>query len=91
LHLAFKFEAFSDETRRYLSIIDPINFVDKIAPRPLLLLNAEQDEIVPPIATNMLYQKAGEPKKIVWYPTRHREIPIDQAFPEGIRWFRMHL
>ncbi|MBN1347864.1 acetylxylan esterase [candidate division KSB1 bacterium] len=91
LHLAFKFKAFAEETQVYLSIIDPINFVDKIAPRPLLMLNADKDEVVPPITSKMMYNKAGEPKHIVWYPTKHRRIPIDQAFPEGIRWFNKYL
>jgi len=90
-HLAFKFKALAEETSIYLSIIDPINFVEKIAPRPLLMLNAEKDEVVPPFATKALYRKAGNPKKIVWYPTKHRKVPLDQAFPEGIRWFKKYL
>jgi len=90
-NLAFKFKALSQDTRIYLSIMDPINFVDKIAPRPLLMLNAEKDEVVPPMMTRAMYRKAGEPKKIVWYPTKHRQIPLDEAFPEAIRWFKKYL
>ena len=90
-NLAFKFKALSSETRIYLSIMDPINFVDRIAPRPLLMLNAEKDEIVPPLMTKAMFRKAGEPKRIVWYPTRHRKIPLDEAFPEAVRWFKKHL
>ena len=91
LNLIFKLKAFSEETKIYFSIIDPINFVDKISPRPLLMLNAEKDEIVPPLTTKLLYKKAGEPKKIVWYPTTHRRVPQDQVYPEAIRWFKKYL
>ncbi len=91
LHLAFKFKAFTDATKIYFSIIDPINFVARIAPRPLLMLNASKDEIVPPFTTKAMFKKAKQPKKIIWYPTKHREVPLDQAFPEGIKWFREYL
>lgn len=87
LNLMFKSKALSRETGIYLSIIDPINFVSKISPRPLLMLNASNDEIVPPVMTKRLYKKAGQPKNIIWYPTTHREIPLDQAFPEAVAWF----
>ena len=87
LNLMFGAKALNRETAIYLSIIDPVNFVDNIAPRPLLMLNASNDEIVPPVTTKLLYKKAGKPKKIVWYPTKHREIPLDQAFPEAVAWF----
>lgn len=89
--LAFKFQALSKETGIYLSIIDPINFVGRISPRPLLMMNAEKDEIVPPILTKAMYRKAGEPKKIVWYPTKHRKIPLNKAFPEAVNWFKKYL
>jgi uncharacterized protein len=91
LHLAFKLKAFSEETKIYFSIIDPINFVEKISPRPLLMLNASNDEVVPPITSKLMYKKAGEPKEIIWYPTKHREVPQDKVYPEAIRWFKKHL
>ena len=91
LHFAFKFQALTDETKIYFSIIDPINFVDKISPRPLLMLNAEKDEIIPPITSRLMYKKAGEPKNIVWYPTKHRQVPQDKVYPEAVRWFKKYL
>jgi fermentation-respiration switch protein FrsA (DUF1100 family) len=91
LNFIFKFDALDSEILTYTSIIDPINFVEMISPRPLLMLNAEKDEVIPPMTTKLLYQKADEPKKIIWYPTKHREVPQDIVYPEGIRWFKKHL
>ncbi|MDX2443403.1 MAG: alpha/beta fold hydrolase [Bacteroidales bacterium] len=91
LNVMFGFDAMDAETRNYLSIIDPINFVDKISPRPLLMINAENDEIVPPITSKMLFKKAGEPKNIIWYPAKHRNIPLDKTYNDVIEWFNNYL
>lgn len=57
----------------------------------LLMINAENDEVIAPITSKMLYQEADEPKEIIWYPSRHRDLPIDKAYPAGIKWFQQHL
>lgn len=91
LNLMFGIKALSKETRDFLSFIDPINFVASVSPRPLLMINAENDEIVPPITSKLLYKKAKNPKKIIWYPSKHRSLPIDKAYPDGIHWFDTYL
>lgn len=91
LNLMFGEAMISDATLNYLSIIDPNNFVADISPRPLLMINAEQDEIIPPLMSKLLFQKARKPKEIVWFPTRHREIPVEDSYGAGIKWFDDHL
>ena len=91
LHFVFKLKALSEESKIYFSFIDPLNFVNKISPRPLLMLNASADEIVPPLTTKLLFSQAGQPKKIVWYPTTHRRVPPGEVYPEAIRWFKRYL
>lgn len=91
LSLLFGVDALSDDTRDFFSIIDPINFVDEISPRSLLMINAENDDVVPPITSKLLYNAAKEPKEIIWYPSHHRDLPIDQAYPAAIKWFKKHL
>lgn len=91
LQFIFKYDAFTSEAKNYVSIIDPINFVGGISPRPLLMINAENDEVVPPMTSKLLFEKADEPKKIIWYPTKHREIPQNEVYPQAIRWFKEHL
>jgi len=91
LSLMFGLDAFTEDTKDFFSIIDPINFVGQISPRPLLMINAENDEVIVPLTSKLLFKKANEPKEIIWYPSRHRDLPIDKAYPDGIEWFQKHL
>ncbi len=91
LNLMFGKKALSKETRDFLSFIDPINYVAMISPRPLLMINASNDDVVPPVTSKLLYRKAKQPKKIIWYPAKHHTLPIDKAYPDGIGWFDEYL
>lgn len=70
--------------------------VDKIAPRPLLLITTDDDRLVPPEESEALYAKAGEPKKLVtlkgW---GHYEVYAGRAFEEvmgeTVAWYQQHL
>ncbi|NSW56509.1 MAG: alpha/beta hydrolase [Armatimonadetes bacterium] len=53
--------------RASLAIIEPLNFVGHISPRPLFMVNGRTDKIVPPECGQALFAAAGEPKSIVWY------------------------
>lgn len=91
LNLMFGMDAFSADTKDYLSIIDPINFVGMISPRPLLMINASKDDVIPPLTSKLLFKAAKKPREIIWYPTKHHDLPIDKAYPDGIHWFNEHL
>jgi alpha-beta hydrolase superfamily lysophospholipase len=43
---------------------DPIEVVDRIAPRPLLLLHGEKDEVIGARHSRLLFERAGEPKEL---------------------------
>ena len=64
------------------SIIDPIHFIGRFAPRPLLVCSAKNDELIPQFATEALYDAAKEPKQIKWYEATHTltqaVIPVTQ-------------
>ncbi|MCK5209829.1 MAG: acetylxylan esterase [Cyclobacteriaceae bacterium] len=91
MHLMFGMDALSVDTKDYLSMIEPLNFVEKIAPRPLLMINAENDDIVPPMMSKLMFKTAKEPKEILWYPSKHHDIPVDKVYPDGVRWFQEYL
>ncbi|MFT4537514.1 MAG: cephalosporin-C deacetylase-like acetyl esterase [Saprospiraceae bacterium] len=91
LNFIYGTEALASKHLDYLSIIDPINFVEMISPRPLLMINAEDDEVIPPLSSKLLYKKAKEPKEIKWYPATHKTVPLGQVFQDGIDWFNAYL
>ncbi len=84
-------KALTEEAKDYFSFIDPINFVALISPRPLLMVNAKNDDVVPPLTTKRLYNAAKEPKQIIWYDSKHHDLPIDKAYKNGLDWFKKYL
>ena len=81
-----------DETLQF----HPEWVVDKIAPRPLLLIAAGDDRLVPPEDCRALYEKAGEPKKYVEIPDAgHYEVyarpAFDAVMAETVAWFETYL
>lgn len=61
--------------RANLFSADPIHWVSRITPRPLLLMQAANDEDVPIAESQSLFAAAGEPKELWLVPNAtHREI-----------------
>jgi len=54
----------------------PERFVDRIAPRPLVMVNGVDDPQMPVGAVRRLYDAAREPKSLVWLRTGHL-MPTD--------------
>ena len=54
-----------------LAITDPVYFIGRFSPRPLLMLSARRDELIPKFATEALFNAAGEPKELVWFNSGH--------------------
>ena len=70
--------------------------VDRIAPRPILFITTDDDRLVPPEESRVLYDKAGEPKKLVVLEGYgHYEVYAEPAFGEVMRetvaWYGKHL
>ncbi|MCA8927767.1 MAG: alpha/beta hydrolase [Alphaproteobacteria bacterium] len=81
-----------DETLQF----HPEWVVDKIAPRPILFITTDDDRLVPPEESHALYEKAGEPKKLVTLNGfGHYEVYVEPAFSqvmdETVAWFRQYL
>ena len=91
LNIMYETEALTDKALDYFSMIDPINFVEMISPRPLLMINASNDDVIPPITSKLLFKTAKEPKEIIWYDCKHHDIPQDKVFIDGVRWYDEHL
>ena len=55
--------------------IDPARYVGRIAPRPVLFVNANRDERVPRKAAETLFDAAGQPKEQRWFDSGHQDLP----------------
>jgi uncharacterized protein len=73
----------------------PIDVVERISPRPLLLIGARDDAPCPIEGYERLYERAREPKKLVVLPITHYEIYSGKWFEESSRiareWFERFL
>jgi dienelactone hydrolase len=64
------------------SVADPVNYIGRISPRPILLQNGKADTVVAPAAARALQDAARQPKTILWYEgdhlgkTRDLDIPL---------------
>ncbi len=56
---------------RLLEPVEPTRYAGEISPRPLVLINGEQDDRVPKASVEALYHAAAEPKRLVWLPEGH--------------------
>lgn len=68
-------------------LVEPKNYVGMISPRPLLLINALRDGLIPREAALALFEAAEEPKKQVWMDSEH-DIPIREGVEIIVRWFK---
>lgn len=70
-----------------LEPVDPINYIDKVSPRPLLIQLGKHDDIVPFKNGMKLFEKAKEPKQLVVHDSGHA-LPVDKAVDETVNWLR---
>ncbi len=50
--------------RNRMHAFDPVEVVDRIAPRPLLIVHGTADDVVPVASAHALYDRAAEPKEL---------------------------
>ena len=56
---------------------------------PILMLNGQQDYLVPPAAPNAMYASIGTPeedKRLVFYDSGHWPLPRNQMIKETLAW-----
>jgi fermentation-respiration switch protein FrsA (DUF1100 family) len=83
------FPSSPDEWRRNFLEVNPIQWVDKIAPRPLLILHGDKDELIKTAHARRLYEKAGEPKKLVLIPGGEHRLRISKtAMEKALAWLK---
>ena len=78
-----------EEWEKGFEAITPINWVNKISPRPLLLIHGDADELIPLDHAYKLYQKAKAPKELKILPgAKHRMRLEESAMAFALDWLK---
>lgn len=74
---------------------EPAWWIERISPRPLLMVVAAEDAVTPTAHAEAAFERAGEPKRLVRVPGGHFDVYVgagfDQAMGVSIAWLREHL
>lgn len=77
-----------------LAPIEPHRHIKYISPRPLVMIQGRFDEFMPPQLAQELFNRAGEPKEIIWLETEHmmpwKQDLINQVVMTLRRWLEQH-
>lgn len=69
--------------------LEPSKYAGAIAPRPLLMLNATDDEVVPRESALALYEAARRPKRLIWHQQRDAARQASaELMAETLAWMR---
>jgi hypothetical protein len=60
--------------RLFLGDFEPLDQIEKVAPRYLLMVSSRQDEMIPSASALSLFERAKNPKKLIWYDTGHMDL-----------------
>ena len=77
-----------------LRTYEPLSFVEDIAPTPLLMIIAAQDQTTPTAWQHEAFERMSEPKKLVTIDCRHYDVYMDrlpEAAAAAVAWYREHL
>lgn len=78
-----------DEWTRHFQDVSPIDCIDRVAPRPLLIVHGDGDETIPVEHAQRLYAMAGEPKDLVIVPEgEHRLRTNEAAMEAALAWLK---
>jgi fermentation-respiration switch protein FrsA (DUF1100 family) len=76
-----------EEWLQGFSALAPVRIVSKIAPRPLLLIHGDNDDVVPLSHAYELYKNAGEPKELrIIKRAGHRLRHEKEAVAIALKW-----
>lgn len=69
--------------------VSPINFIQNVSPRPLLIIHGEKDELIDPSHARMLFEKAGEAKELAMIPDGEHRLRInEEAMNKALEWLK---
>ncbi len=76
-----------DEWLDGFNTVAPLHCIDRISPRPLMLIHGDKDDLVPVEHAYKLYEKATEPKELFIIPgAGHRLRLEEKAITTALDW-----
>ncbi len=51
--------------------LEPLDYVQYVSPRPLIIINGRLDDVIPIYCVEALYEAAHEPKQLIWLDEGH--------------------
>jgi alpha-beta hydrolase superfamily lysophospholipase len=83
------FPSSREEWLKHFQTVNPLNWVPSIAPRPLLLMHGDKDDVVPVEQAYQLFDAAAEPRElIVLAGAGHRLRLIPSAVDTALKWMQ---
>jgi fermentation-respiration switch protein FrsA (DUF1100 family) len=77
-----------------LRTYEPVAFVEQIAPTPLLMIVATNDQQTPTAWQLEAFSRIGEPKRLLEIDCRHYDVymeKLDEAAAGALAWYQEHL
>lgn len=76
----------------FLSKVKPLDIIEKVSPTPVFFIHGSKDWLIKPVHSEKLFDKAGEPKRILIVPNAgHAEMIYDSNPEQFIKackeWF----
>ena len=68
-----------EEWQRGFETVTPMNWIDRISPRPLLLVHGGADEVIPLEHARRLYGKAKQPKELKVIPGGKHRLRLEEV------------
>ena len=68
-----------EEWQRGFETVTPMNWIDRISPRPLLLVHGDADEVIPLEHARRLYGKAKQPKELKVIPGGKHRLRLEEV------------
>ena len=73
-----------EEWQKGFESVSPIKWVDRISPRPLLLVHGDADDLIPLEHADRLYQKAREPRELKIIPGARHKMRLEEAAIDSV-------
>jgi len=69
--------------------VSPINWIEKVSPRPLLIIHGANDELIDPAHAQKLYDRAKEPKEMMIVPGGEHRLRTNEAvISKALVWLK---